>query len=156
MLRRTSLLTALLFAFTCLLAPAAVAASGSVTDPAGDFPDIRRLSYSNATSQVVMTMRYASLADVQNESFYIRWGTSASYQVFNSPSAGLRELRFNGTRVRCADLRVTRLPDIQSTRVVVPRRCLPQAPKRLKFQGIATQGMQSVDETVVSPWVARG
>lgn len=156
MLRRTSLLTVLLFAITFLWAPASVAASGFVTDAAGDFPDIRRLAYSNAATTVVMTMRYASLAEAQNESFYIRWGTSANYQVFNSPSAGLRELRFNGTRVRCADLRVTRLPDIQSTRVVVPRTCLSRAPDRLKFQGIATAGLHSVDETVVSPWVRRG
>lgn len=32
-----------------------------------------------------MTMRYASLDDAQNQSFYIRWGTSAIYQVFVSP-----------------------------------------------------------------------
>ena len=155
-MRRTPLITALLLALTFLFVPAAGAASGSLGDAAGDYPDIRRLSYSNATGQVVMTMRHTSLEDAQNQSFYIRWGTAASYQVFVSPSAGLKELRFNSTRKACAGLRVSTLPASQSTRVVVPRGCLPKAPSRLKFQGIATAGLYSVDETAVSPWVRRG
>ncbi len=155
-MRRTTLITAVLFALSLLFAPAAGAATGSLSDARGDFPDIRGLSYSNASGQVVMTMRYADLEVAQNQSFYIRWGTRASYQVFVSPSAGLKELRFNGTRTACAGLRVTALPASESTRVVVPRGCLSKAPDRLKFQGIATAGLHSVDETAVSPWVRRG
>lgn len=155
-MRRMPLTALLLFALTVLFAPAASAATGSVSDPAGDLPDIRQLTYSNATTQVVMTMRYTSLADAQNQSFYIRWGTSASYQVFVSPSAGLQELRFNGTRRACAGLQVRALPTSESTRVTVPRSCLGQAPGRVKFQGIATQGLFASDETGVSPWVRRG
>jgi hypothetical protein len=155
-MRRTPLIALVLFALTLLIAPAASAATGSVSDPAGDFPDIRKLSYNNATGKVVMTMRYASLDDAQNQSFYIRWGTSANYQVFVSPSAGLEELRFNSKKRACSGLQVTALPDTQSTRVVVPRSCIPRAPNKLKFKGIATQGLSLVDETALSPWVGRG
>jgi hypothetical protein len=155
-MRRTSLIALVVFALTLLVAPSANAASGTISDPAGDLPDIRRLSYTNGADKVVMTMRYASLAGAQNQSFYIRWGTAANYQVFVSPSADLEELRFNGTRKSCAGLKVTALPASESTKVVVPRSCIPKATKRLKFKGIATAGLSLVDETKLSPWVARG
>jgi hypothetical protein len=155
-MRRTPLIALVLLALTLLTASAASAATGSVNDPDAGFPDIRKLSYNNATGKVTMTMRYDSLADAQNQSFYIRWGTAAYYQVFVSPSAGLEELRFNGNKGACSGLQVTALPDTQSTRVVVPRSCIPKAPNKLKFKGIATQGLSLKDETALSPWVARG
>jgi hypothetical protein len=141
---------------SALLAPAASAGSGSVPDARGDFPDVTRLTYDNGRRQVVMTMKYADIDLAQNESFYIRWGKPAYYQVFNSPSAGLRELRYNFRKVRCAGLKVTRQARIDTTRVVLPVSCLSKAPKRLKFQGIVTAGLSSSDETKVSPWVRRG
>lgn len=137
------------------------AATGSLTDPKGDFPDIVKLSYDNGASKVTMTMTYTG-ARPQNESFYVSWDTTGKrYQVFNSPSASIRELRYYGAknaaakRTPCSGLRVTR-PSATSTKVVVPRRCLTKAADRLRFQGIATVGLGSSDETKVSKAVARG
>ncbi len=66
------------------------AATGSLTDPKGDYPDIVKLSFSNGSSKVTMTMTYAG-AHPQNESFYMEWGKAGKrYQVFNNPSASIR------------------------------------------------------------------
>jgi hypothetical protein len=140
-----------------LAAPAAQAASGSLTDPTGDYPDIVRLGYTNATSRVVMSMKYAG-ARPQNESFYMRWGTNASknYQVFVSSGIGKKELRLNGTKVACGSLGVTYDASTHVTRVVVPRSCLGSAPNRLRFRGIATEGLYSKDQTALSAAIARG
>jgi hypothetical protein len=146
-----------------LLAGAGVAhaAGGSLTDPKGDFPDIVKLTYDNGRSKVTMTMTYAGDRP-QNESFYISWDKSGKrYQVFNSPSANIRELRYYATKnaaakkTRCSGLRVTQ-PSATSTKVVVPRSCLKKAADKLRFQGVATEGLSSSDETKVSKAVARG
>jgi hypothetical protein len=137
------------------------AATGSLTDPKGDYPDIVKLSYSNGSSKVTMTMTYAG-AHPQNESFYMEWGkTGKRYQVFNSPSASIRELRYYGgtnaaaKRTTCSGLRLTQ-PSATSTKVIIPRRCLTKAADKLRFQGIATEGLTSSDETKVSKALARG
>lgn len=136
-------------------AASAHAASGSLNDPRGDYPDIVKLAYNNAQSKVVMTMTYAG-GHAQNESFYMRWGKRGKhYQVFASPSAGLEELRFSGETVACKKLSVKR-PSAVKTKVVVPRSCLKKAPDKLRFQGIATEGLFSADETKVSKKIARG
>jgi hypothetical protein len=139
----------------------ASAATGSLTDPKGDFPDIVKLSYSNGSSKVTMTMTYAG-ARPQNESFYLKWGTSGKrYQVFNSPSASIRELRYyratnaSPKRIACSGLRVNQ-PSARSTKLVIPRGCLAKATDKLRFQGIATEGLFSSDQTKVSKAVARG
>jgi len=140
---------------------AANAATGSLTDPEGDFPDIVKLSYGNGSGKVTMKMSYAD-ARPQNESFYLKWGTAGKrYQVFNSPSAGIRELRYyssanaSAKRIDCGGLKVTE-PSALTTKVVIPRSCLKKAADKLRFQGIATEGLMSSDETKVSKAVARG
>ena len=137
------------------------AATGSLTDPKGDFPDIVKLSYSNGSSKVKMTMTYAD-ARPQNESFYLTWGTAGKrYQVFISPSAGISQLRYHGgtntpfKAVACSGLSVTQ-PSATSTKAVIPRSCLKKAADKLRFQGIATEGIASSDETKLSKAVARG
>jgi hypothetical protein len=151
------------FAVAALLAGGGVAhaASGSLTDPTGDFPDIVKLSYTNGSSKVTMKITYAS-ARAQNESFYLKWGTAGKrYQVFNSPSAGIQELRYYGgtnaspKKTGCSGLSVTQ-PSATSTKVAIPRSCLRKAADKLRFQGIATEGLSSSDETKVSKAVARG
>jgi hypothetical protein len=150
-------------AVAALLAGGGVAnaATGSLADPKGDFPDIVKLSYSNGSSKVKMTMTYLD-ARPQNESFYLKWGTAGKrYQVFNSPSAGISQLRYYGgtnaqfKAIACSGLSVTE-PSGTSTKVVIPRSCLPKAADKLRFQGIATEGVASSDETKVSKAVARG
>jgi hypothetical protein len=133
----------------------AAAESGSLDDPSGDFPDIVRLSYDNAQRKAVMTLRFGESDLAQNVSFYMRW-RGGRYQVFYNKPAGTQELRYNDDKVRCRDLVVKELPDKEATRAIVPRSCLSQAPDRLRFQGIATAGLLSSDETDVSPRVARG
>ena len=150
-------------AVAALLAAGGVAnaATGSLTDPTGDFPDIVKLSYTNGPSKVTMKMTYAGTR-AQNESFYLKWGTAGKrYQVFNSPSASIRELRYYGgtnasaRRTACGGMTVT-YPSANTTKVVIPRSCLKKAADKLRFQGIATEGLSSSDETKVSKAVARG
>lgn len=124
-------------------------------------PPDRELSYDNAVSKVTMKLTYAEIP-AQNESFYMRWGTAGKrYQVFNSPSAGMRELRYySGTsatpkKVACSGLKVTH-PSSASTKAVVPRSCLKKAADKLRFQGVATEGLSSSDETKISKAIARG
>jgi hypothetical protein len=137
---------------------AAYAASGSLSDPKGDSPDIVKLAYDNARSKVFMTMTYGSFRP-QNESFYMRWGTrDRHYQVFvTRTSGGTKELRYSGAekKVTCGGLLVKH-PTSRSTKVVIPRSCLSKAPDKLRFQGIATEGLFSMDETKVSKAIARG
>lgn len=145
------------------IAPAgeALAATGHVTDPKGDLPDIRRLDYDNAQRKVVMTLTFANVGDAQNRSFYLQWGKPKKYQVFDSPSAGITELRFftdasSFRAVDCDGLRVVEKPAANTVKATVPRACLPKAPDRLKFKGVATLGLMSSDQTALSGWVARG
>lgn len=141
--------------------PSALAEGGGITDPAGDFPDIRRLDYNNAQTKVVLTMKLASLADAQNQSFYIQWGAPKKYQVFHSPGVGITELRFfrdadTFRSVDCAGLRVTENDTAQTTKATVPRSCIGKAPDTLRFKAIATQGTSLSDETKLTPAARRG
>ena len=141
--------------------PPAMAASGHITDPSGELPDILRLNYSNAQGKVVMTLKFASVEEAQNRSVWIQWGEPQKYQVFDSPSAAISELRFhraNGTfaKVACAGLQVTEDAGTDTVKAVVPRSCLPKAPNRVRFKGIATQGLSLSDQTRLSPLVNRG
>lgn len=152
-----------MFAVVALLASsaAAYAASGSVSDPKGDYPDIVRLAYVNAKSKVTLTMTLAG-GHAQNESFYLRWGSKGtSYQVFSSPSVKLKELRYYSSasapqkRITCAGL-VVKQTSATVTTVTVPRTCLSKAPDALRFQGIATEGTSLLDETRVTAEIKRG
>ena len=92
------------------------------------------------------------MADAQNRGFWIQWGEPQKYQVFDSPSAAISELRFhraNGTfaKVGCAGLQVTEDAGTNTVKAVVPRSCLPKAPNRVRFKGIATQGLSLSDQT---------
>ena len=140
---------------------AAYAASGSLTDAKGDYPDIVKLAYVNAKSKVTMTMTLAG-TNAQNESFYLRWGSKGtSYQVFSSPSIDLTELRYYSRtdaepkRITCSGLVVTPISST-ATRVTIPRTCLSKAPDALRFQGIATEGTSLLDQTKVSAATKRG
>lgn len=140
---------------------AAYAASGSISDPQGDYPDVVRLAYVNATTKVTMTMTLAG-GHAQNESFYLRWGAKgASYQVFSSPSIDLTELRYYSRataepkRIGCAGL-IVKHSSSNVTAVTVPRRCIAKAPDTLRFQGIATEGTSLLDETRITKAVSRG
>jgi hypothetical protein len=158
--RVAAVLSAAVVAVTLASSPAH-AASGRLTDPRGDLPDIVKLAYANRASSVRMTMTYADVRDAQNESFYLSWGRK-SYQVFESRSAGLRELRFYRSRsatprtVDCAGLKVVHRDGVDATKVVIPRSCIPKAADTLRFQGIATAGVSLVDETQKSPRTRRG
>jgi len=139
----------------------AYAGSGSLDDPKGDYPDIVKLAYKNADAKVVMTATYSGdgyEGRAQNESFYMRWGSSGKYyQVFlNNPSES-KALRFSGKDkdIACGGLRVKR-PTGRSTKVIVPRSCITKAADKLRFQAVATEGLYSKDETKVSKAVKRG
>lgn len=134
---------------------------GSLNDPAGDLPDIRKLAYNNADKKVTLSMTFADLADAQNQSYYIQWGKPKKYQVFHSPSAAITELRFytdatSWTKVGCKKLSVVDRPAKDTTTVDIPRACIKKAPDTLRFKGIATMGLNLLDETKQSPKVKRG
>ena len=133
----------------------AQANSGSISDPSGDLPDIVKLAYNNADRKVVMTMTYSGFR-AQNESFYMRWGDGKYYQVFRAfgQDAQLRLNKPTGVKA-CDGLRV-REPSELSTKVTVPRSCLKKAPDKLKFQGIATEGVSNSDQTRITKAIARG
>jgi hypothetical protein len=132
----------------------AQADSGSISDPSGDLPDIIKLAYNNADNKVVMTMTYSEFR-AQNESFYMRWGDDKYYQVFRS--FGQEQLRLNdSSNVKNCDGLKAREPSDVSTKVIVPRSCLKKAPDKLKFQGIATEGLANSDETKITKAIARG
>jgi len=61
----------------------------------------------------------------------------------------------HGTMVVCKGLTV-KYPTKLSTKVIVPRSCVKKAPDKLRFQGIATEGLNNRDETKISKAVARG
>ena len=149
-------------ALVLIPAGSASADSGFLTDPTGDTPDITRLAYNNGKSSVSMTMRLGDLALAQNVGFYVKWGTGKYYQAFSSPSAGLKELRYSSgagavpKKVRCGNLTITRSAAKDTVRVVIPRACLPKAPDKVRFQGIATMGLFSSDQTRTSARIARG
>ncbi len=149
--------TVVVIAISLLGTATAHAATGSLSDRTGDYPDIVKLAYNNAATKVVMKLTYSGAA-AQNESFYMRWGSGdAAYQVFASPVSGIEELRYygKGNAVKCAGLRVKR-PTGSVTKAVVPRSCLEKAPDKLRFQGIATEGIYSSDETKISKAIRRG
>jgi hypothetical protein len=150
----------LVLSLLCAGTATAHAASGSISDPKGDYPDIVKFAYSNAKSKVVMTATYAGDGvdgRAQNESFYMRWGSNKSYQVFLSPQIGAKELRWSGATKPVACKRLTvKHPTSRSTKVTVPRSCLGKAPGKLRFQGIATEGTSSMDKTRISKPVKRG
>jgi hypothetical protein len=132
----------------------ALADKGKISDPKGDLPDIIQLAYNNGDSKVKMKMTYKDFR-AQNESFYMRWGTDDdNYQVFIGAGVG-EELRLNGKSVKCDELRVS-TPDDVTTKVVVPRTCLKKAPDKLRFQGIATEGLSNFDETKTTKAIKRG
>lgn len=129
--------------------------SGSVNDPSGDFPDIIKLAYNNDDSRVVMTMTYSGFR-AQNESFYMRWGDGKYYQVFR-PIGQDPQLRLNDpSSVKNCDGLKAREPSDVTTKVIIPRSCLKRAPDKLKFQGIATEGLANADETETTKAIARG
>ena len=54
------------------------------------------------------------------------------------------------------EVTVTHDGDALVSRVVVPRSCLPRAPDRLRFRGIATEGLFASDQTRLSAAIDRG
>lgn len=154
MLRKTA---ALAIVSALAVSATAFAAKDSLSDPKGDYPDIVKLNYNNGDEKVVMKLTYNGQA-AQNESFYMRWGSGDdAYQVFVSPSADIEELRYygKGKAVKCDGLKIRR-PSNDVTKAIVPRECLDKAPDKLRFQGIATEGLSSVDETKISEAIKRG
>src|SRR5688572_5679643 len=59
----------------------AMAASTSITDPAGDTPDIRRLTLNNKNPELTFKQKYANIEYVQVDTFYIKWGAEKHYYV---------------------------------------------------------------------------
>ena len=148
-------LFAIAFATSLIGGTQAQANSGSISDPSGDLPDIVELAYNNADRKVVMTMTYSGFR-AQNESFYMRWGDGKYYQVFRAFGQDpLLRLNDPGNVKNCDGLKV-REPSELKTEVTIPRSCLKKAPDKLKFQGIATEGVSNSDQTRVTKAIARG
>ncbi|MDN5893687.1 MAG: hypothetical protein L0H93_06630 [Nocardioides sp.] len=156
---RTSLLISALVAplltIPLLGAAPATAATGTLTDPRGDLPDIVRLSWTNAPRQVTIKMTFAG-AFAQVDSFYMRWGKARSYQVFYAPATKHKELRLDGRTVRCPKLKVAHHRATHVSTATVPRACIPKAPNKLRFQGVATYGLFNSDQTRTSAPVRKG
>lgn len=150
------------FGVLALAAPPAVAETGHIADPAGDFPDIRRLDYNNAQAKVTLTLTFDDSSAAQNQSFYLQWGQPKRYQVFFSPGVDITELRFYRSAtavprtVACPGLRVTEDAGDETTKAVIPRTCIDKAPDTLRFKANSNAGVGLEDITKLSPKVKRG
>lgn len=140
-------------------APGSFGASGSLSDPDDDsLADVLRLSYANQNRKAVIRMEYDGHRP-QVENFYVRWGTSGKYYKLQRGPNGTSLWYSNGSgesERTCDDARVRHDGDTFVSAGTVPRSCLPQAPDKVKFQGIATEGLFSSDRTRISPRVDRG
>ena len=145
-----------------LTAPAAFAASGSLTDPDDDtLADILRLSYANNDAKAVMKLKYDGSRPMV-ENFYVKWGTAGKYYKLQRNLDGTSLWFFNGNEDTgevertCDGDRVRHNADTVVSTGTIPRSCMPQAPARVKFQGIATVGLFDNDKTRTSTAVRQG
>ena len=138
----------------------ALAASGSLTDPDDpDIPDVLKLSYANRDTKAVMKMTYDETRP-QNENFYVKWGSAGKYyQLQHSPNGTvLRYFDGSGTPSdeTCDGDRVRYDTDTFVSTGTIPRSCMPHAPAKVKFQGIATEGLSLRDDTRTSRLIGKG
>ena len=142
-----------------LPATAALAASGSLSDPDDDsLVDVLKLSYANKDAKAVVKMTYDGYRP-QTENFYVKWGSDGKYYKLQHSPNGTRLWFSNGsgeTEKTCDGDKVSYDADSYVSTGVVPRSCMPKAPDSVKFQGIATEGLYEMDKTKTSAAVDRG
>ena len=157
-MRRAPAVLALALA-ALVAAPAAFGATGSLNDPDDDgLADVLRLSYANKQTKVVMRMSYDAYRP-QVENFYVRWGTSGEYYKLQHSLNGTSLWYSDGSEESektCADARVGHDAETFVTTGTIPRSCMLQAPGKVKFRGIVTEGLAMSDATRTSSRVARG
>ena len=163
---RAERLAVVLAAFCVFLGAApALAATTSVTDASGDYPDIRKLTLANNEHAVVLKQRYAELDEVQTESLLIKWGDQTHYKVSraNYDSDVALETRLllvsptgEEQTKSCADMTVSRNQETETSRFRVPRSCLAKAEDSVFAKGFATQGFIFADATRRTDKVDRG
>jgi hypothetical protein len=148
-----------------VIASPALAATTSVTDPAGDSdPDILKLTLANRQAKVVLKQKYADIDLVQAESLFIKWGKATHYRVnignYDSDPALEKRLWLvtsaGDTRKKCGDLTFSQSADTDLTIVRVPRSCLSKAPDKIRAKGVASMGQYNSDATKLTPYAARG
>ena len=137
---RAALVVAL--ALGLLVSPAS-AELDTVGDPAGDIPDILRFTIDNRENAVVTRMKYADIEKVELESFYIKWGSSTYYRVrLRLHSPGHRLYLYQGDdskKIACAEMVSSRDAESDIANVRIPRKCLKEAPDRVRARGTATK-----------------
>ena len=141
-------------------APAAFGASGSLSDPDDDtLADVLKLSFANKDDRAVVKMAYDGYRP-QVENFYVKWGTAGKYYKLQRSPNGTSLWYSDGSgepsEESCSGDRVRHNEETFVSTGTIPRSCMPQAPGKLKFQGIATEGLFEFDETRTSTRVARG
>ena len=150
---------ALALALAALVAaPAAFGASGSMDDPDDvALADVLKLSYSNKDAKAVMKLAYDDYRP-QVENFYVKWGTDKYYKLQHSTN-GTSLWYFNGTEESekaCNGDRVSHNEDTFVSTGTIPRSCMSHAPRKVKFQGIVTEGLFDSDQTRTSALVRKG
>lgn len=140
-------------------APAAFGASGSLGDPDDDsLADVLRLSYANKDTKAVVKMTYDGYRPMV-ENFYVKWGTAGKYYKLQRNLDGTSLWYSNGeeeSEKTCAGDRVRHDGDTFVSTGLIPRSCMPQAPGKVKFRGIVSEGLFESDQTRTSAKVARG
>ena len=157
---RRALAASVLTLVATLAAPAAFGASGSLTDPddPDDLADVLKLSYANKDAKAVMKMTYDGFRP-QNENFYVKWGSAGKYYNLQQSPNGTTLWYFNGTESsekRCAGDRVRYDAETFVATATLPRSCMPQAPGKVRFRGVATAGLFLSDQTATSPGIRKG
>ena len=152
---------ALTLALAALVAaPAAFGASGSLSDPDDEtLADVLKLSYANKDAKAVVRMTYDGYRP-QVENFYVKWGTAGKYYKLQRSSTNGTSLWYSngsGESLKtCVGDRVRHDGDTFVSTGTIPRSCMPQAPGKVRFKGIVTEGLNDSDQTKTSARVARG
>lgn len=141
-------------------ASSALGASGSLSDPDDDtLADVLKLSYANKDAKAVVRMTYDGYRPMV-ENFYVKWGSEGKYYKLQRSSTNGTSLWYsNGTgesEKRCDGDRVRYDEGAAVSTGTVPRSCMPQAPARVKFQGVVTEGLFLSDATRTSRAIRKG
>ncbi len=156
---RRLLATSALALVVTATAPAAFGASGSLNDPDDDtLADVLKLSYANKEAKAVMKMTYDEYRP-QVENFYVKWGSAGKYYKLQHSTNGTSLWYFNGTEESertCSGDRVAYDDATFVSTGSIPRTCMPQAPGKVKFKGIVTEGLVDSDQTRTSDLVRKG
>ena len=132
-------------------------------DPEGvaEVPNVRRITLDNRQKTAVVRMRYEDLSQMDDETFFIDWGSETYYQVYLTEGAygdyySLYLYKDGGSTKKSCYIKFSGDVDEESSGVRVPRSCLKKASDKIRARGIAYADGGTQDETPFTPYAKRG